>query len=397
RELLPPPQPDHLAEAWAAVQAKAAKPGFDPEDLRGDILALRARFPGTQPAFRAAELLARLPSPLDQLDAARIPPALRLARQPSELVAVLGEPRNQNWGDIFRLSFRPDGKTLACGASSDKTVRVWDLAGTEPRRAQVISGYGYTANTLAFTPDGLGLSFIGDGCVVRHWDLANNRQQPWAVVLGPSSSTVVTSVAFAPDGKALAYGGEDCTVHLWDLARTESRERAVLRGHTGSVLALAFSPDGQTLASGSADRLVRLWDLTTQPPLERAALKGHHQRIQGLAFTPDGKSLLSCANDSSVRLWDLSTGKEKNVFRVSNNNFVAVTVTADGRRAAASSSGGSVVWWDLTTGTKGGEFQFPSGAWNVAFAPDGRHLAIGNGNGTVYILRLAQRPPLSER
>jgi hypothetical protein len=29
--------------------------------------------------------------------------------------------------------------------------------------------------------------------------------------------------------------------------------------------------------------------------------------------------------------------------------------------------------------------------WDVAFTPDGRHLVTGNGNGTVYVLRLA--PP----
>jgi len=36
-----------------------------------------------------------------------------------------------------------------------------------------------------------------------------------------------------------------------------------------------------------------------------------------------------------------------------------------------------------------------TGGGRLAFAPYGRHLAVGNANGTVYILRLA--PPLSAR
>jgi hypothetical protein len=34
------------------------------------------------------------------------------------------------------------------------------------------------------------------------------------------------------------------------------------------------------------------------------------------------------------------------------------------------------------------EWQLPGGVAAVCFAPDGRHLAAANANGTVYILRL---------
>src|SRR5262245_4393149 len=89
-ELLPPPRVVDAEEAWNALLAKANLPQVDPEGVRRDVLRLRGRHPGTPEAIRAAEMLMKLPSPLDHLDAARIPPT---EQQPhlKELVAVLGE------------------------------------------------------------------------------------------------------------------------------------------------------------------------------------------------------------------------------------------------------------------------------------------------------------------
>jgi WD40 repeat protein len=65
----------------------------------------------------------------------------------------------------------------------------------------------------------------------------------------------------------------------------------------------------------------------------------------------------------------------------------------------ASVGGCSVHLWDVAAGTEKANFQLgPLGGvlWQVAFSPDGRHLATANCNGTVYILRL-DPPPGKER
>ena len=69
--------------------------------LYQDLLDIGVRFPGSPAAFRAADLVMSLPSPLDKLDANKIPPEERFDFQPKELVAVLGKHRGshdlQNW------------------------------------------------------------------------------------------------------------------------------------------------------------------------------------------------------------------------------------------------------------------------------------------------------------
>jgi hypothetical protein len=45
---------------------------------------------------------------------------------------------------------------------------------------------------------------------------------------------------------------------------------------------------------------------------------------------------------------------------------------------------------DAVARVKRREWTLPGVVHDVAFAPDGRHLATANGNGSVYILRLAK-------
>ena len=44
----------------------------------------------------------------------------------------------------------------------------------------------------------------------------------------------------------------------------------------------------------------------------------------------------------------------------------------------------------MPSGNKWKEWHFPGPVHGVTFAPDSRHLAVANGNGTIYLLRLAK-------
>ena len=81
----------------------------------------------SQPSDTASARLR--PSPLDQLDPAKIPAEELFDWQPKELVAVLGEHRQRHWGEVTSVAFNPNGKQIASGGR-DGFVRVWDALGT---------------------------------------------------------------------------------------------------------------------------------------------------------------------------------------------------------------------------------------------------------------------------
>ena len=143
-----------------------------------------------------------------------------------------------------------------------------------------MTGHTGFVYSVAFSGDGLLLASASSDRTVRVWDVAAAK---CVAVLTGHTDEVFTAV-FHPDGKRLASAGRDRAIWLWDLATGE--EVARLEGHTNYVFSLAFSPDGASLVSGSGDGTVRIWD--TEPPARR-----HQARREAEALRPEAERLVA--------------------------------------------------------------------------------------------------------
>jgi WD40 repeat protein/Tfp pilus assembly protein PilF len=304
---------------------------------------------------------------------------------------------------VLSLAFSPDGATLATGTAQYITqsqtplsrlfwikpgaqtaeVQLWDVSTGQERT--VLPGETGGILSLAFSPDGTTLAAAGWDAKIRLWDLAHPDKQ--TTLTGHTS--YVWSVAFSPDGGTLAsasgkWDGQP-EVRLWDLPA--GRERAVLRGHATGVTALAFSPDGQSLATSSWDRTVRLWDITTAE--ERRVLRGHTNYVAALAFSPDGKFLATGSWDGTARLWLTQRSRDHTSMGSADvNHCYSLSFSPDDRLLAAAGSG-SVAVFDLATGEPSIVIPGQPSQTVVAFAADGKRLAVAGmahpeGNVRIY-------------
>jgi len=209
------------------------------------------------------------------------------------IVAILGDSRLKHWDRANSIAFSPDDRFVVT-TSSDRTVRVWEVAGG--RQVQVLVGHAGAVLSADFSPDGMIIASAGIGPEIRLWETATGQQQG---VLQHETS-YVSKVAFSPDGRTLASAGTDGRIVLWDPANKRQR-RLPLAGHRDIVSALSYSPDGKWLASGGRDKTVRIWNAESGECVQ--ILTQHTASINSVTFSPGSDILAAAGDDKTVKIW----------------------------------------------------------------------------------------------
>jgi serine/threonine protein kinase len=357
--------------------------------------------PQISPVYRAGPLrklpdpaeLAMLAATADVLNPKDIPANL-LAHAgdgnpddaPAGLVAILGNLDEQP-RQVLSVAFSPNGKFLASGAG-DKSVRLWDLA--KGTLHATLASCDAAVLTVAFSPDGSQLASGDCAGVVHVFDVATGMEQRAWLAHGRD----IRGLMFSPNGKILASTSYDGTLKLWDPTSGKLNGWAPMGGR---AWCLAFSPDGKTLAVGQEAGVVALFDVATGALV--AKLPGHNAPVRCLAFHPDGQSLAAGTDppDQAIHLWDLVTLQEKQLVTGHTSGINSCAWRADGGMLASCGfTDGTVRLWDVgASPPRSRSLQlFPDGMiWlhSLALSPEGRYLATANPDGTIYILKLAER------
>ncbi|WP_446038297.1 WD40 repeat domain-containing protein [Streptomyces sp. SID1121] len=192
----------------------------------------------------------------------------------------------------------PDDQLLA-SAGEDGKVRLWNVTDRTSRGAPL--PHSGEVWSVSFSPDGRFLATASD--VVRIWKISDRAGRP-TVLRGHSGA--VRSVAFHPAGKLLASAGEDGSVRLWNAAGGKSHGDPIVHGQP--VTSVTFSPDGHFLASASD--VARVWRVAER--LSRAD-RIQSGPVRSVAFSPDGR-FLATFGYKTVGLWEPGTGVRRAAF-----------------------------------------------------------------------------------
>ena len=300
----------------------------------------------------------------------------RRAAGPMEIARLKHE------GEIYSLTFSPDGQTLAVG-TKEGLVTLWQ---TKTRTKIETIDKGGSVYGLAFSPGGKILA-IGSYNGLLLWDPSTGKELPGMMVGVEMDSDGVGKLVFSPDGRLLAGNSGRLHFHLWDMVGLRQLE-PLRNPHASYSSALAFSPDGRVLATGSWDSEIKLWDSQTKALLR--TFKGHQARINWLTFSPDGNTLASASDDGTVRLWPArdrqpGDGEASAMLRGHTANVSFVAFVPDGETLVSASSDATVKIWPAH-GIPDRDVLAEDSDWvdTVAFSPNDM-LATGCYDGTVRL------------
>jgi TPR repeat protein/WD40 repeat protein len=364
-------------------------------------------------------------------------------RQPiGEILCLKGHTDSVNG-----VAFSPDGK-CAISASSDETIRLWDVKTGKEIRQFGMGGGG--VNSAVFFPDGKQvLAGHSDG-TLRIWDVATGKE----VHQFGGPGTCVEAIALSPNGRYAVSGRLHCpNIEFWDVengkklqdyclgksaiskfnALANSVEPSSLDKNYG-ISHVAFSPDGLKVAA-ALERTPHGRELERGSPdgaahiiLEFFGGKPEYRRrsevqhwINGpvvcICFSPDSQQLLFSGlgwirvldltseqkdtppNKSKIRVFsgghsEPSTQRPGyySVYRVSGLAF-----SPDGRLAFSGGYDNKVRLWDVKTGTELKQFSgHTEPVKSVAFSPNGRLAISGSEDKTVRLWRLPDKEAIGD-
>jgi WD40 repeat protein len=337
---------------------------------------------------------------------------------------------------VTGVAVTPDGRSVV-SASWDKTLKVWDLSAARKRKTSLAAAHkrkagpgtsqvvhtleGHTdfVRGVAVTPDGHYAISASSDRTLKVWDLHTAQ----AVHILEGHTDWVRAVAVTSDGRYAVSASDDQALKVWDLSAAlkaslaadrkrksgpgTSQAVATLAGHASLVLGVAVTPDGRYAVSASMDRMLKVWDLPAArkrkpgPPAPEAqvskskgtgqavhTLAGHTDSVMSVAVTPDGRYAVSASWDQTLVVWDLASGRAVRSLEGHTSGVAGVAVTPDGRCAVSASYDKTLRVWELESGQLLASFYAGEPLNACAVAPDGVTIVAGGVSGRLHFLRL---------
>ena len=292
-------------------------------------------------------------------------------------------PQNST-NNSFGIAFSSDSQTLAMVGFD--AIHLWRTSDWLQVRTIAQQDRRGVVEGIVLAPDGQTLAFSegNSNNIVQVWNIKNGTL---IRNMTPTTSWV-TSLAVSADGNMFAIGTsfKDPGVRLMRIA--DGALIRTLTGNLSSVTRIAFSPDGQFLAAGGPNQVWHIADGNACFSFEGGArlptLQGGVVKKGSLIFSPDSKSLFAVEGDQSMRVWNVSDGSLARMIMLPlphGFDVQSVAFSADGKLLATGLDNGTIWLWRLSDMallsrfTLGAEYLRVA---EVAFSPDGLFLAAAS-------------------
>ncbi|BAZ14276.1 WD-40 repeat protein [Calothrix sp. NIES-4071] len=266
------------------------------------------------------------------------------------------------------INWSKDGKYIVT-ASSDKTVRVWDVTGKLLRDFQA---HDDSVMTASFSPDGKYIVTTSPDKTAKIWNFEGKL-----IAVMPQQGTYIAA-KWSSDGKRLLTTSHDPdsnvsdkSAAVWDI----SGKLLVKLPHQGNVTDTDFSPDGKLVYTTSLDKNLRIWDSSSGQLLQTFNLP---EVARSVTWSPNGKYLLTAFNNT-VNLLNTKGEQVEQIKLDSDARIDSVIFSPDSQRTVITytdTEKQSLKIWDIS-----GKKLTPINTGSLSepvFSPDSKYIATNN-------------------
>ena len=250
----------------------------------------------------------------------------------------LNVPRSMH--ESFRsVIITTDSRYVIAGTFSGK-LYIWKT-GSLDSPPKIIQAHSAVISDLACNPSNNQFASCSADGKVLIWNCQNEH---FIRTVVDSSNLVVNAVVFDPGGRILIAGRNNGSIIRIDPGNRNQGPLSIYSSRD-PVISLAFSGDGKSLAAGFSSGSIRIWNALNfdEHPLE--LIGRHSSGVTALAFSRNGVFLASSGYDRSIKMGSRQSGEGKPV---------------------------SIEKHDLWV-------------YDIAYAPDGKHLISCSADKTVRI------------
>ncbi|XP_067898049.1 autophagy-related protein 16-like isoform X2 [Heterodontus francisci] len=270
-------------------------------------------------------------------------------------------------GEVNAVQFSPGSRVVVTGGT-DRKVKLWEVSSGRCELKGSLTGSNAGITSLEFDSMGAYLLAASNDFASRIWTVDDSRLRH--TLTGHSGK--VLSAKFLLDNARVVTGSHDRTLKLWDLSRKICIKTVFAGSSCNDIVCTE-----QCVMSGHFDKKIRFWDIRTESIVREVELQG---RITALDLSPERTELLTCSRDDLLKIIDLRSNVIRQSFSSQGfkcgSDWTRVTFSPDGKFVAAGSSDGTLYVWSVESGkierTLGKHHSSSVNA--VSWSPSGEHV-----------------------
>ncbi|TNE49848.1 MAG: hypothetical protein EP343_10490 [Deltaproteobacteria bacterium] len=175
------------------------------------------------------------------------------------ILQTLGSTNTARTTTIYSTAYHHNNDWIATGASSSDPV-IWIWSRKTNKVVKYLQGHRSSVYSLSFKPNSDILASAGSSDrTVRLWNVATGRSM--GVLMTGNVGENIWSVKFSPNGKYLAAYAEYGTVYVWETQNYKSV--GTLKFPSEYALSLKWSKDSQFLLAGTREGYLRRWKVSS--------------------------------------------------------------------------------------------------------------------------------------